>query len=273
MGTDDHPVLKHPDVKRWLEAAVQVTPTGRLQARIPTLVQEAPRLAAAARELWKPTTARPGLQDAGAVLPPDLPEQLESLSRALAEVHQALETEILSDTAERQLWERGRFVVAELRSLLLYVADALELETVPQGLEVEAAHLVDHRDLATVLSSLAKTARSYEDTIQQVSSFDGALVGEAEQLAGQLQALEAGAARDRPEVVQLNDVRARLALLLQARVRLLQSAARFVFRDHPSLLQNLLGDVLHLEPGADFRIQQVLGKRVERHGPTHIPYV
>jgi hypothetical protein len=272
MAPDDHAALNHPDVQRWQEPAAQVALERRLQAKIATLIEEAPRLARAARDYWAPTASRPGLTEAG-FLPEDLPEQLESLSRALGVVHGVLEEELFSNPQERQLWERGRFVMAELRSVLLYVSDVLELDTVPQGLEVEETHLVDHRDLARILGALAETARSYEETVRQVSLFDGKLVDEAEALAKQLEGLETAAAATRPAVARLNELRARLALLLQARMRLVHSAARFVFRGHPSVLQPLLGDTLHLEPGADFRVQQVTRKRDERHGPTHIPYV
>ncbi len=272
MAPDDHAALNHPDVQRWQEPATQVALESRLQAKIATLIEEAPRLAGAAREYWEPTASRPGLEAAG-FLPEDLPEQIESLARALGAVHGALEEELFSNPQKRQLWERGRFVMAELRSVLLYVSDVLELDTVPQGLEVEETHLVDHQDLARILSALAETARSYEDTVRQVSLFDGKLVDEAASLAQQLGSLEASGAAARPAVARLNEMRARLALLLQARMRLVYSAARFVFRGHPTVLQPLLGDTLHLEPGADFRIQQVTRKRAERHGPTHLPYV
>lgn len=248
METDRSILLTHLDVQRWLPVAELVEPSLRLEAEIQHLVEAAPRLAEAARALWEPTLLQPGLRDAGPFLPENLPEQLRSLGRALAHLHTAIEHEVQHGARQRELWAHGRFLLGELTALLAWVGEAMEMGDLPWRPSLDDGDLVHPRALAGALAALTRTVRAYEETVAQVPGFQQSLILAAEAVTEQLWQLEATEvlrpAADRDLVL----LRRQIALLLQARIRLLRGAATYVFRSHPALLGQLLPDTRFLAP-------------------------
>lgn len=258
------PALQDELVVRWLKEAEGVAPNIRLDVGVDLLLQDAPRLAISARQLWEPTEARAGLSSAGARVPADLPEQIASLGVAVQRVHDAIESTVDDRGEERGLWEQGHLLLMELRSVLAWTAEALSLDTPlhdPWKFDEEPADILA---LAEELEALIQTARGHWDTVHSVASFDEELITQAASLVLKIQQLQASIASTSPSMRALLVVRRQLATLLQARLRLLHSIARYVFRGQPTLLAEMEGEAPMLNAADQQQyVSQAVSRRYE----------
>jgi len=203
-------------------------------APVPVLLAEAEQVARFAEHYWEPAAGRPGLKAVASFLPPNIVEEIRSLTSA----SQSLATEVVIgdvDTTDMATIARARTVAKELGDGLEYVLND-NVET-PSD---EALRVVNARDtsrssvaqLAQTLSDFAGLAHREESKLTRVESFEMPLIAEAETLATTLLGLaRPGGPRPSPHI----DLRDRMLNLLMPRVVEIRRAARYVFRDHPEI--------------------------------------
>ena len=263
------PALQDERVLPWLKLAEGVAPKIRLDVSVDVLLEDALHLAASARRLWQPTEARAGLESAGPSVPADLPEQIASLGVALQLVHDAILSAVDDRADDRGLWDLGRLMLMDLRAVLVWTAEALSLDEPlhdPWKFDEEPADVLV---LATEMEALILTAREHWQTVQSVTSFDEDLVTQAESLILKIRQLPANNASTSPSMQALLVAHRQLATLLQARLRLLHSAARYVFRGQPSLLAEMQGEAQQLSAADQPQPSQAVSRRYAYHPERH----
>lgn len=186
--------------------------------------------------------ARPGLEsvaDEGRGLNASTADDILSLGEATQQAN--VRYLLKASPGKAAPFERGRFLVGEIAATLGYLFDdGVENERDAQLAAVQASHAdtPDSNDaLAAELDDYRGLATPYRSEIDGLGGFDLKLLDEAKVVAAEL--------RDRPSTsAVLNDeaaralaLRNRLAMLLAAKMGVVRSAARFVFRHHPNIVR------------------------------------
>lgn len=161
----------------------------------------------------------------------------------LREAVQQAQTAYLASVSPRGTapMERGRALVDELSSTLEWHFDDgvvnerdAQLSTVVQMHESTP----DSADaLAAELDDYAALASMYRAEIDGVGGFDAKTIDEAKKVAVELRDRPASPATPGEETRQALALRNRLATLLNQRMNLVRSAARFVFRGSPEIVR------------------------------------
>ena len=242
--------LPQADLARWLPLArAEASAPLALAVPLDVLLGEAVSLARfttrflAAGE--RPDgTARPGLRSANRRNAPLLFDEhtaadLLSLAATTREAHTGWLLALTpGGQAERR--ERADFVLRELEGALDFVLDdGIDEPFDAQLAQLQAAHAVPTTDAgrAAALHAYATLASTPElaAALTDLEAFDEGLVAEARRVADALLLEASAAAVMPPEVAALQATRNQLAHLLQARVRLVRAAARYVFRHDPAI--------------------------------------
>ncbi len=180
-------------------------------------------------------SGRPGLSSVKALLPPTIADEIESLA---AEVQKAQAAYLMAvDAKSTDTLDRARFVLGEISKVLeFYLDDGVDDENDVRLARVAAAHKDDSSAdaLALALENFADLATPHRKAIDGLGDFDAALLDEARTLAKDLRAIVEPTAATATSKVALAH-RNRLLQLLDARIRRVRSAARFVFRHHPEI--------------------------------------
>lgn len=215
-----------------------VEPDGR---GLRLLLEDARGLAQAEARHWPGATAvapaagGPGLASA---LPGRAGDELLEIADALAQAHNAYLLAV--DPTDAELVPRAHFVVAEIVAALEFLfvqrSDragsaalarlALTHKTDPDTAFALAIKLLDHATLAAV----------HRSALEELPGFDAGLIDEAADLVQELR--ERGPAGERtPEARAALRTRNRLATLLQQKIGIVRTAARFMFRHQPEVLR------------------------------------
>jgi hypothetical protein len=136
------------------------------------------------------------------------------------------------------LVDRGRYLVNELTAGFDYLLDDGVDEPADAALATAKRRLAEDDNRATLIQALVALSGIAADVRQRLAteiSFDVALIDESAALANTLS--EAGVPNTGFVASELVDLRKRLMTLTDNRVREIRKAARFVFRNHPDIVQ------------------------------------
>lgn len=179
-------------------------------------------------------TGAPGLIDAG--VEASLGDEIDAL---IEEARAAGTTYVLSidPKADTSRLDRARFLVSEIEAVLAYyLDDGVEDEDDARLANVIAAHK-DHPEtadaLALALEDYSALAEMHAKEIDGLGGFDAKLIGEAKKLAAELRSMPSAAPN--PASAAALNKRNRFLQLLDARVRKVRAAAKFVYRAQPEL--------------------------------------
>lgn len=223
------------------EAEIAVAPgTFRHDVPIHVFLAEAVDVASASRRFWLPSGAGdslvPGLSQAGLRVREAIAEEILELVPA-AQAAQIDYLLAINPGASRGLLARAERVGDDLESALEWAFDdGVEDEKDAQLAAAKAndGHSIDR--IALDLEELAELAERHVDLLREIPLFDLGAVAEARDIARQLRSLP------RPNALA-EEVAAKLArrnqvfCVLDARVKGLRAAARYVFRKHPAVVR------------------------------------
>jgi hypothetical protein len=176
----------------------------------------------------------PGLTDAG--LEASLADEIDSLIAETSAASSAYHLTV-DPKADTSKLERAHVLIGEIGAVMEYfLDDGVEDEDDARLSNVVAAHkdAPDTADaLALALEEYSALAAMHETEIEGLGGFDAKMIAEAKKLATELRA--APSASPSPASAAALAKRNRLLQRLDARVRKVRSAARFVFRAQPEV--------------------------------------
>lgn len=217
-----------------------VKPEDRPALSIPIhiLLGEAIDLVGFVRDHWDATDEHPGLGSVAV----RFDDRVGGDMRALVDDIQLARTalRLAADTADsREEVERGREVLDELSAVLeFYFDDGVWDEKDAQLAAVAASETRTDDGLATALHDYAGLAEAHQGAVAGLGGFDVALIGEARGLGTSIRERSARSKSDREkEAIRHRARRDQLITVLDRKMKLVRSAARFVFRRKPALLQ------------------------------------
>lgn len=235
-----------PPIERWLAVAATLPPTVP-RAPISVLAGEALELSCWLAERWEAVGGAaplPGMVAAVATgaIPGTAVEDLRELALAVAQAQ-----------ARVQAWpepvlvapvDRGKRLLAELRQSLEFLfLGGLDGDRAAELARLTESHTdtSSHDALALSLEGFAQYAEQHRARLARLPGFAPAVINEARAVAGRLREqsalrlASAATARRQGAVADRN----RLVALLGERVLAARRAARFVFREHPSLVKTV----------------------------------
>lgn len=242
--------LPGPDRDRWAPLArSESAATLGLPVPFPVLIAEAIALAGFVQRFTAPGvrpdgSVRPGLRSANrrnALVRFDdaTASDLVSLAVTARDADTAWQL-ALTGGGHAELRARAEYVLDELESALEFILD----DGVDEPYDAQLAQLRDQHARPTSDPARAAALHAYASlarlpelalALTELEAFDEGLVAEAARLADALLLAPAAPVRPSPEVEALLAERNQLARLLVARVRLVRSAARYVFRHDPAI--------------------------------------
>ena len=212
----------------------------RLTMPVYAMLTEATKVAEYFRDHYKGDKKKdvPGFADAG--IPASTGDEIDSLVKEASAAFSAYNQAANPKTGATKI-ERARFIVDEVQAVLeYYLDDGVEDEDDKRLANVVASHK-DVPETAAALSleleDWASFAELHRDGIKGLGLFDVSLLDEAATLGAELRA-DAAHADPTPALTQAAlATRNRYLQLLDARVRLVRTTARFAFRHHPAIAQ------------------------------------
>ncbi len=222
------------------ELAALTSDEFRLNMPVFAMLTEATKIAAFFRDHYKSDKKNgvPGFADAG--LPASTGDEIDALVKEGSAAFSSYNLAANPKTDVSKL-ERARFIIDEVQAVLeYYLDDEVEDEDDKRLANVVAAHK-DVPETAAALSlaleDWASFAELHKDGIKGLGMFDVSLIAEAKKLGEELRA-DAATADPTPAITQAALAnRNRILQLLDKRVRMIRTAARFVFRHHPHIAQ------------------------------------
>lgn len=205
-------------------------------APLHVLLGEAEDVATFFDKYYADKDGKPGLRSA------KLPKALAAEIRAIASRVRDAQSKYLRASSPKtaaSTVERGTFVLSEITSALEYLFDDGQDDDDDAALAAtKAAHADDPSTadaLALALDDYAALATRHKKELDGLGGFDVAMITEAHALAGDLRAsrTQTVSPEERTALTQRNGY----LRLLEARVRRVRSAARFVFRAEPTIVR------------------------------------
>lgn len=223
------------------ECAALTSDEFRLTIPVSPMLAEAQQLAQFVRAHHKIDKKKdlPGLGDAK--LPLSIADEIDSLVAATSSA-QSDYTMSVDPKADGSKMQRARYIIDEIQGVMTYfLDDGVEDDDDVRLANVAAAHKDDaptSANYALALDEWSALAAMHEKEIDGLGGFDASLIKEAKKLATELRS---GGPVSPPSPVSTANLqkRNRLLQLLDARVRRVRSAARFVFRAHPEVAREV----------------------------------
>lgn len=169
-------------------------------------------------------------------------DDILSLQRAAQEAS-SLYLLAVDSNSEPNPSERGHFVLGEIASALEWLFDdGVDDEKDKMLRAVDEAH-EDYPEtmdaLASALDDYAHLAEPYRNELDGLGGFDAALIDEARIIAGKLRNRPSSPSPTTKQAREALGLRNKVVNLLNARMTLVRSAARFVFRDQPAIVREV----------------------------------
>lgn len=219
-------------------------------ASVQVLMDETVDLVRFCRDHWSPIPrgegARPGLIEAGHLLPSSIAEDLLSLEDAL---HTAQVEYLLTiPPIHSGLRSRAEHVASELLAALEWLLDDGQHDERDQQLhqlrQDHAFYSSSIDVLCAKLADYAALASQLRPRLANLAGFDMAMIDDAHHLARELRLVCESTVRS-ADTARALDLRNRIATLLVDRMAMVRVAAGTVFRNHPSIVR-LAGSTLEL---------------------------
>ena len=228
-----------PSIERWRAEAQRIVEPAGLRVPFRTLLGESVEVAKFFGQYYQPTDSRPGLSSAGAKLPSSTDEDILSLRDAVQDAETAYQLVVEPKVDTEALKGRGTEVLNDITATLeWYLDDGVETDEDVQLANLKSAHANDTGaadDLAQALHDYATLSRPMAGALGGLGDFDAAEIDEALEIADKLGqvSLTPNARSEKAREAKL--LRDQLSCLLSEKIRLVRSAARFVFRKHPDI--------------------------------------
>ncbi|HSO00487.1 MAG TPA: hypothetical protein VLS89_19480 [Candidatus Nanopelagicales bacterium] len=265
------------DLDRWSPVAQEARPEELTTTTVPlhVLCGEAVDVAKFFEKYWEPQldkgrVTRPGLSSAvrkggkKGRFSAKTGEEILSLQRATQEAQTRYLLTVEKNDSPRA---RGEFLLGEMQAALGWLFDdGIEDEKDQMLARLEAAHEDrpgSNDALASALDDHAHLGEQYRDELDGLGGFEAGFLDEARQVAAALRARPAQAEPLSSEARAALDLRNRLASVLQAKMTLVRSAARFVFRRNPEIVREVTS--------AYERRKRAAGRRKEEAEATAAP--
>jgi hypothetical protein len=244
MATRDTPTRSNIEelVARW-DARTEELPPERASVPLHVLLGDAVDLAAFVETHYEPVMVGEGLVPGLVSVAPETgitretARELVELQRAIAYVHS--EHGVRSDSIGADPLARADRIIAELRASLAFLLEGsgdVEGEHTLRRLREAARASRAHDAVAMVLEGYAALAARHERRLSAIGVREG-LLDDAIAEAHILRLRSANRIRGRatPREEDMVRLRNRLIAALNARLRLVRRAIRYVFREHPQL--------------------------------------
>jgi hypothetical protein len=230
-------------IEKWTPVALDVEEAS-FSVPIRVLAGDALDLAHFVEHYWEPQVLAkrpiPGLKQAATtgMLRKEIAAELLELQLAMSDQF-ARDHALASNKLEAPV-ERGELVLSELRQTLAFLFDdGITDENDEKLARTEQAHAnpTSHDALALALEAFAHLAEEQRDRMVGLPEFDVGVIDEALVLARRLR--EQSALKLTQDAMDAQraavSLRNRFATLLIERVGIVRSAARYVFRNHPTI--------------------------------------
>lgn len=224
---------------KWTDAALKVEPSTP-DKPLPVLAGEALDVYYSAKVRWEPEGQLPGMKSAlnGEMIDEHTIFELAENALALSHSH-SLYRRAGSTVAPV---ERGLFLHSELRQCLGFLFDDGTEDEKDAALKrlTESHNDTDSHDaLALSLEGFALFAEDYREQLDKLPEFEGAMIDEALVVAQRLREQSSTKLTGVHTTDQKRYLRLRngLITLLNERLLKVRRAARFVFRNHPSIAE------------------------------------
>ena len=258
------------DLDKWRDAAAAM-PGGPLTLNMPldTFLGEAIDVAKFHAKYWKArrdedgSVGFPGLELAVGKGPRRKPmssktgKELRSLQAAAR--HADTLYQFAQTPAARAPADEGRQVLSKIASALAWAFDdGVEDDKDGKLAALEARHAepTTHDALASALDAYATLAQEVRELLATFEIFELAHIDRAFELAKQLRESPGSPGVTTPEAAAALELRNRVCRLLQAKMRLVRSAASFVFQDHPEVRREATSAYLRRQRAATRRRKQ-----------------
>lgn len=233
--------MTHPDFDRWQTKAKEVGVPKPIKVPLHILLGECVEVSNFAKELWQAGDGHLGLESAGSRITRSIADDILSLRRAIQEAQTNYLLAIDPKKSNADLIERANYVMDEITATLEWLLDDDKEEPADQNLAVINRDHQDDSDsadnLAQALHDYATLAKNLQDRMAGLGGFDVKLIGEAFELAEKLGAVTVGGSVRSKEAIAAKLLRDQMSSLLQEKVNLVRSAARFVFRGKPKIVR------------------------------------
>jgi len=229
------------NIEQWKNKAREIDAPMPLTLPLHVLVGESVEVAKFVKAHWEGTDHCPGLCTAGSKLPETIADDILSLRQAVQDAQTDYRLMVDSRQNTKQLMERGNGVLNNITAVLEWHFDnGMEDDADVQLKNLKQAHADDTASadsLAQALHDYATLAIPYKDEVSGMGGFDPDEIDEAFDIAEKLGEVAAAPGMKSPQIQSALVLRNKLAHMLQQRLRLVRSAARFVFRHHPDLIK------------------------------------
>lgn len=228
-----------PSIDRWKPEAQRIGEPAGLRVPFRTLLGESVEVAKFVSQYWNPAGSRPGLSSAGTKLPSTIAEDILSLRDAVQDAETGYQMVVEPKVDTEALKARGTQLLNDITATLeWYLDDGQETDEDVQLANLQAAHADDTGsadNLAQALHDYATMAGPMADQLSGLGNFDASGIEEALRIADQLGEVTLTPTARSEKARDAKLLRDQLANLLSDKVRLVRSAARFVFRNQPEI--------------------------------------
>jgi chorismate mutase len=228
------------EIKLWQKSAVEISEPNTPSVPLNVLLEEGTMAAHFVSRYWKEKGNRPGLRQAGAEVSEQIATEILGLCRAVQETqtHYLRLSEEKGDTKETS--DRARFLLREFKHVAKW---AFRVEGAELARKRLGSVRASYRNKPKKAANLASELRDYIQLISEhlelvtgIGSFDEGLIVEARTIAKKLHGIRPGRPPKSKACGEILLLRRQLTHLLMERVRLVRTAARFIFRNHRSIV-------------------------------------
>jgi hypothetical protein len=231
------------DIKLWEDSAGAISEPQAPSVPLNALLEEGALAAHFVSRYWKEDGDRPGMCQAGPEVRSQIGKEILSLCRAVQEA-QTLYLRLSEEKVDtKQVAERGRFLLREFKHVAKWAFRVEGAELARKRLRSLRA---SYRKKPKKTAYLAAELRDYvvllsehQEFVEGIEGFDAALIEEVQKIAKQLHTIRAGRPKKSKACGEILLLRRQLTHLLMERVRLVRTAARFVFRNHRGIVREI----------------------------------
>ncbi|MCP4197273.1 MAG: hypothetical protein GY762_08995 [Proteobacteria bacterium] len=231
------------EIKLWQKMAGEVSKPNAPSVPLNILLEEGALAAHFVSRYWKEKGNRPGMRQAGAEVSEQIGAEILGLCRAVQET-QTLYLRLSEEKVDtKNISDRARFLLREFKHVVKWTFRVEGAGLARKRLRsVRASYRNKPKkaaDLSAELRDYIQLISEHQELVKGIGSFDDGLIEEARNIAKKLHGIRAGRPRKSRACGEILLLRRQLTHLLMERVRLVRTAARFVFRNHRSIVREI----------------------------------
>ena len=230
-------------IELWKSEAEAISDPKPIGLPLDVLVGESVEVAKFLRKYWEAGQRRPGLSSAGPKLSPEVADEILSVRDAVQDAQTEYLLIIEDKVPTKDLMAQGNKQLGEITGVLeWHLDDGVNDDADTRLSQLKEAHSDDTSSadsLAQALHDYATLAKPLAGELDGLGNFNAATIDEAFETADRLGEVQPGGTPRSEAATDAIFLRNQLANLLKGRMRLVRSAARFVFRDHPEIVREV----------------------------------